>query len=100
MHCDPSVRSAGCARLIVCTAIAVDDIASASPATSAPCQGKPAAHSATPIAAPQAAICSDTAAEHRAAQFDQALEVELEADQKQHQHDAELGEVQDRLDVA
>ncbi len=43
--------------LIVWTAIAVDDIASASPATSAPCQVTPAIHSATPSAAPQATIC-------------------------------------------
>ena len=39
------------------------------------------------------------AAEHRAAHRPEPLRLELEPDDEQHQHDAELGEVQDRLDV-
>ncbi len=43
---------------MVWTAMAVDDIASARPATIAPCHGRPAAHRPMPSKAPQAPICS------------------------------------------
>jgi hypothetical protein len=71
---------------MVCTTIAVDDSESARPATIAACQGRPAAR-------------PPSAAEDRPAQAPHALGIELEADQKEHQHHAELGKVQDGFDV-
>ena len=84
---------------IVCIAMAVDDSASARPATIAACNGKP---SARPPGGERRAGQSElqcAAAEHRRAHRPEALRLELEPDDEQHQHDAELGKMQDRLDV-
>ena len=85
--------------LIVCIAMAVDDSASARPATIAACNGSPSARPPTASAAPDKRELQRAAAEHRRAHRPKALRLELEADHEQHQHDAELGEMQDRLDV-
>ncbi len=98
-RCAPSGVGVRLRSLIVCIAIAVDDSASASPATSAACHGSPSARPPAASAAPDSAELQRAAAEHRPAHRPEALRLELEPDDEQHQHDAELGEVQDRLDV-
>ena len=45
-------------------------------------------------------ICKRAAAEYARAHRPQAIRIELQADDEQHEDDAELGEVQDGLDVA
>jgi hypothetical protein len=72
----------------------VDDIARPSAATSASRQSTPPATADGASAAPSrtAARCPSR---RSAAQRPQPPRLELEADDEQHQHDAELGEVQD-----
>ena len=53
-----------------------------------------------PSAAPHASSCSEPPPNTPRRMLPQALRIELEPDDEQHQHHAELGEVQDRLDVA
>ena len=78
--------------------IAVDDSARPSAATSASAPVDAAGQRAERRAAARRAEQLHAApAEDRPAQRPQALRLELEADQEQHQHDAELGEVQDVL---
>jgi hypothetical protein len=79
---------------------AVEDIAQASPATSAACHESPSSH-----AQPESDDAGDShlraaQAENRTAQRPQPRRVELEADQEEEQHHAELGDVQGGFDVA
>ncbi len=85
--------------LIDCMAMAVDDRASARPATIAACNGSPMASPPAASAAPDSANCSAPPPKTDLAHRPEALRLELEPDHEQHQHDAELGKVQDRLDV-
>ena len=85
---------------IVWTAIAVEESASASPATSAATQPSPAAASPAASSAPHTASWIEPPPNTGRRISSEPSEIELEPDEEQHQHHAELGEVQDALDVA
>ena len=83
----------------VASPIAVDDMATPMPATMPTASGCPRAAAMALTATMVAATCSAAQAKDRAAQRPHALRVELQADEEEQQHHAELGELQHRLRI-
>ena len=82
-----------------CRAKAVEDSDSARPANSAACQTSPKAMAMAASTRPVSATCGAAEAEDGGAHGPQPLGAQLQADQEQQQHHAELGKVQDRVDL-
>lgn len=84
---------------ISCSAMAVEDIARPTPPITAACQAKCVRYSN----APSTAAVINTAgagAEDRTPQLPQLAGVQLQTDDEHQEHHAQLGEVQDLVDVA